>query len=1048
MKNIFFVLLFVISNVMSSIAQTDNKDNIINILNRADAAYHNKNYESSVQGYIAAGKSLGDISVDDNLRLYVRSQIGLSKCYMEMQSYADGIRIAESLLKLNLTKGEKDLATDLYYNNTMKHASDIEKDDSIKIKEVCSLYEKVLPYVEGEQLKQLKHKLQDTYVFLGDFYIKNLQFTKAIESYFKANDINVMEEEKCVILYKIASTYENSCDIEKAIEYYDKARNAAFLSKNEEIQYKSIFYERGILQNLNDVEKYIALGYSADSLMMYSKDEKHLAEYYEQVADEFIQTGDYDLAEMYLSNFKLLLDKSEDPNFKRNMMSIYNSSMRDLKRKQNDYDAALKYSHELLKSDISTNREHGYLRYLPYLVETQLYAEIKDSLNFERVSDSLRVAYNLTTDIFYKSLAYNLIGAGYSKLGNGEKALLYYEHADSLLATSYSESNDMRITLRELHAGELKKLGRLEESSAEHKSYLELIGKLYGKKSMRYSNALYYYANSLPVDRKKEEFIDLYTQSIDIVKEILQKKLRLFTSRDREGYITNISKRLWNMVYYSLLFNDNNSEFTKKCYNTSTLLKSLLFESDRSMYNTLQTKGTKKDVEDYLKMSSLRMKHNMLIKDFKKNKSQIDSVRIQLRKLDNELTKKSYEYSNYDNFLNFKYENVCSYLKDDDVLFDIVDFDKSGKHIYVAFVVKKEWDNPLVVFLFNESDIDSILKGSDMDMLYSEKNNFQIKDLIWGKLEKYTKKGANVYYVPSGLFYQMSLESLICDDGSLLGQHYNFIRLSSSQRIVDVQNKIQGNKKAVLYGGLEYDIDIAEMQEESKKFKHSNFITMRGIAHGANKFNYLPETLNETEKIGSILRKNGYGVTIFTENEGTEESFLNMHNNSPEILHIATHGFYYTPEEAGNTILLKGYSDAMLLSGLVLSGGNAAWLGKELPQGVMGGVVSAGNISCIDLSNVNLLVLSACKSGMGKVTREGLVGLQRAFKKAGVNTMVMTLWDVSDVVTKEFMVEFYKSLFANNKFRGDKKKAFEKAKEKIRKKYPEPIYWAAFVMVD
>ena len=136
----------------------------------------------------------------------------------------------------------------------------------------------------------------------------------------------------------------------------------------------------------------------------------------------------------------------------------------------------------------------------------------------------------------------------------------------------------------------------------------------------------------------------------------------------------------------------------------------------------------------------------------------------------------------------------------------------------------------------------------------------------------------------------------------------------------------------------------------------------------------------------------------------------------------------------------------MLLSGLILSGGNAAWGGKELPSGTLGGVLTANNIARLDLSNTDLVVLSACQSGQGEATTEGLYGLQRAFKKAGVGTMVMTLWQVNDNETTEFMIAFYEALVETD---WDKHKAFKIAKKKMRIKYPDdPNCWAVFVMLD
>ena len=200
-------------------------------------------------------------------------------------------------------------------------------------------------------------------------------------------------------------------------------------------------------------------------------------------------------------------------------------------------------------------------------------------------------------------------------------------------------------------------------------------------------------------------------------------------------------------------------------------------------------------------------------------------------------------------------------------------------------------------------------------------------------------------------------------------------------------------------------------------------------------------------KIEFILKMNKWQVKTYMGKEGSEESFLAMHGKAPHILHIATHGFYYTPDSAGQVNYLKGYTDAMSLSGLVLSGGNAAWLGKPMSRGVLGGILSANDIARIDLSNTDMVVLSACKSGQGKATPEGLYGLQRAFKKAGVGTIVMSLWNVDDKVTSEFMVTFYEYL-ANAHNAWDKRKAFETAKTIIRMKHPAPFHWAAFVMLD
>ena len=237
------------------------------------------------------------------------------------------------------------------------------------------------------------------------------------------------------------------------------------------------------------------------------------------------------------------------------------------------------------------------------------------------------------------------------------------------------------------------------------------------------------------------------------------------------------------------------------------------------------------------------------------------------------------------------------------------------------------------------------------------------------------------------------------------------------------------------------------MAVNSSKYNIASLMAMRGDvnAKGDSPFLQLPESEREIDAISLILEMADYEVTPYSGAEGTEESFLSMHGHSPDILHLATHGFYYAPDNVEDVEYLKGYKDAMYLSGLIMSGGNAGWSGRELPEGVLGGVLTANNIAGLDLSGTDMVVLSACKSGQGNPTSEGLYGLQRAFKKAGAGTLVMTLWNVSDKVATEFMIKFYETLMLNG---GNKLSAFEKARSLIRLRYPDPFYWASFVILD
>ena len=405
----------------------------------------------------------------------------------------------------------------------------------------------------------------------------------------------------------------------------------------------------------------------------------------------------------------------------------------------------------------------------------------------------------------------------------------------------------------------------------------------------------------------------------------------------------------------------------------------------------------------------------------------------------------------FTDFLNIDYMAIKDMLGEDEIILDFADYD-GDVHQFVSFIINKEQAYPKLVKNFTTEDYKALIDGKPLDCLYNSQQGSRMLDLIWSSVSEEVKGKNTVYYIPSGLMHQIALESLPMKDGTLLGDHYHFVRLTSAREIL----KIKGSQKcshrnANLYGNLTYDMDEIVMAKEAAHYKATNLLAMKrgGLTRGYGEWDDLKNTKEEVEAIRILLHKKKVYTKSMTGIKGTEESFFAMSGKAPQILHIATHGFYYTPEEAKKVDFLKDCQDAMQLSGLIMSGGNAEWTGKPIPKGVMGGVLTANDIATLDLRGTDLVVLSACQTGLGKVTPEGLYGLQRAFKKAGVQTIVMTLWNVSDVATKEFMVKFYEELTAGAD-KWNKRKAFENAKNHIRNNpdYKDPYYWAGFVMLD
>lgn len=221
----------------------------------------------------------------------------------------------------------------------------------------------------------------------------------------------------------------------------------------------------------------------------------------------------------------------------------------------------------------------------------------------------------------------------------------------------------------------------------------------------------------------------------------------------------------------------------------------------------------------------------------------------------------------------------------------------------------------------------------------------------------------------------------------------------------------------------------------------------------------LQYTQREIENIAPYVQdiaKIGRVVSLQGEN-GTESSFRQYAKQPLLLLHIATHGFYLSDEDYTNlnnqdylAMLGKNYRDieekGLIRSGLLFSGVNKVLADKRPISGDDDGIMTAMEISNMDLNNVDLVVLSACQTALGVISDDGVIGLQRGFKKAGVNSILMSLWKVDDDATCLFMTKFYENLASSH----DKQQALRTAQSYLKNStsYKDPEYWAPFILLD
>lgn len=1054
MMRIYNLLLYVVFCV-PLLAQELTEAEITQIM--SDAVQHNKagKHQEALAGFLKVGQNTKKKRSEVERQIYVLSQTMAIMCYESLKQYEEGFALSEQLLKEKLTDKEKADVQHLYVMNGYFVGTSYMKSSNRRYAEARDVFDKILPFAREDMKNRILLKIPLSWYFEGVAHQLQLQYEDALlcienarKGFHELGEIKNEISATC----QIADIKKAQFDTLDALEEYQKAEKLAQGGKYD-AKLMDILKE---LRSLSNLIGNSGLSYKAalqiDSLVALTTDDKIKFDYYYYKGREAKERGNYNLSEQwYLMNEQYVRQlKDEDAGANKH---LFYTSLRDLYTKAGKYEEALKYAELSKREFVRMYGPESSEDFMPYWSSAYIYRLKGDSIKCFAQLDTMFICLNRQADPKQKQYLYTIRAGCYSAFKNYAQALADYKEADRLLATKYPKTDGDRLRLLALMGGTEHRLKNYDESERLYREYAEGMRNLHGENSSDYIDALYYLANAEGFAGHIHEACKHYSLSIEKNKEQIRLRLPYYTAEERDNYWKTKSETLRNMTPFAIKAEQWQTTFTKDCYDGLVLSKSFLLESERSTYDVIKNGGSAKDIHDVAMIAAMQAK----IRGWERNYNQyVDSILELTSKaetLEKELTGRCRSYGDMTTFMSIGYKEIKEKLNDGDVLIDFTDFvSESRGRIYAAYLVNNKQDNPLLQELFAESRIDS-MQVAYPDQYYESPYSEMMFQLLWMPFKDKVNEGATVYYVPSQLLFQIALESLPMEDGTLLGEHYHFVRLSSARELANLDlniniNLTASNTNAVLYGGLLYDLDANEWEVEAKKFDVSSLLAVRGdIVRGDSIYRPLPGTKKEVDYIEKIFKSHQLKVESYTGKRGTEESFLCMSGKAPQILHVATHGFFYTPDDAQKIDYLRGYEDAMSLSGLVMSGGNAAWRGQELPKGVLGGILTASNIARLDLSNTKLVVLSACQSGNGEATAEGLYGLQRAFKKAGVKTMIMSLWNVSDVVGTEFMNLFYENLLdKDNNF--DKRKAFNKAKSAIREKYSESFYWAGFVMLD
>jgi len=576
----------------------------------------------------------------------------------------------------------------------------------------------------------------------------------------------------------------------------------------------------------------------------------------------------------------------------------------------------------------------------------------------------------------------------------------------------------------------------------------------------------------------------LFIEDLNIRFANIQSNFSFLSEKEKEEYMKTFSHDFNDFISFALVRCKENPSITQMAYNSQLAMKGLLLQSSNKIRDIINNGNDTALIHQYDEWLALKEdigRYTQWSKSkLKKMEVNLDSLETLANTVEKELSKKSNVFAEDRKLLQYTCEDVKKNLGEKDAAIEFLtyktekkDYDTAGNKInipnttyYCALLLRKEDKYPQLLKLTNNYELNSILTKTELYQTTAQVKgikpiiNSYVDDetesqilykLIWKPLDTLLAGKEKIYVSLTGLLNKISYDALQDDKKQLLLNKYDIHFVNSTKQLAITQpTNVENNNTIALFGGITYDIDTTQIK--SKAIKSTDIYASRALSSDTlqgNKWNYLSGTLTEVNNINKVFTKKKWNTKLYTSGKATEEAFkLLIGKNSPGIIHISTHGFFF-PEPDSTTYsttrnVFKTALNPLWRSGIILAGANYTWQCKPQLDSVEDGVLTAYEVANCNLRNTDLVVLSACETGLGDIkTGEGVYGLQRAFQVAGAKAVIMSLWQVPDKETTELMTMFYENYIKTK----NKHDSFRKAQQVMAKKYA-PYYWAAFVMME
>jgi CHAT domain-containing protein/Flp pilus assembly protein TadD len=540
--------------------------------------------------------------------------------------------------------------------------------------------------------------------------------------------------------------------------------------------------------------------------------------------------------------------------------------------------------------------------------------------------------------------------------------------------------------------------------------------------------------------------LEFLVQGIKVQEQNLNYNLAAGFDRQKRDYIKTVSGTTYFTITLHLNAAPKNSQAARLALTTIFQRKGRILDVFTNSLQILRQRvndpESHKLIDDrsdtYSQLSNLiyHRPEKLPLEEYRQRVSSLDD---KAKQLENQLSRRSAEFPTLSQPVTL--EAIQKLIPGDAALVEVVRYQPFnpkaprnkifGEPHYAAYILTSNGE-PQAIDLGQAKKIEEYLelfrqsltdKNTPISQLQESARN--LDRLLMQPVRKLLGNTRKILISPDGALNLIPFEVLVDENNQYLVENYSFTYLTSGRDLLRLQNPSPSQQPPVVLADPYFDRP-GEIAAASSNSNNTRSIDLSKII-----FSPLSGTAEEARAIASLFK-----INPLLHSQATEGAIKQV--KSPEILHIATHGFFQDGSRSQsnqNTIT----DNPLLLSGLVLSG-----FKKQQGGGNEDGVLTALEVTTLNLVGTKLVVLSACDTGLGQYTTgEGIYGLRRALVIAGSESQLISLWKVEDNATKDLMVKYYNRLL-NNQGRSEalRQTQLEMLKSET---YQHPYYWAAFI---